>query len=125
MGARLVRDRIGELEWGFPEAKAGLRPVVGIEEHRQLLIRKLLEEVGEFLAAPASSINERFDEAADILAVLVAMLRLEDELQVHDGRQADCWNVIVYDAEIVTRARRKWQERGGFELGMVWEGTSI
>lgn len=110
MGARLVRDRIGELEhWSIPEAKAGLRPVADREEHRRLLVQKLLEEVGEFIVT--ETYQNAIEEAADVLEVLCSFL------EVYHGNGNPLRRVI-------DRLQAKYAERGGFEIGTAWEAMS-
>jgi len=108
MGAKLVRDRIGDIPWRDEASKAALRPVTDTEEYQRLLLMKLLEEAGELVAA--QTFPERLDETADILEVLCSML------YVFDARQ-DSLN------EIIEKMRQKHAERGGFEHGTAWEGT--
>ena len=109
MGTKLVRDRIGTLVWSIEEAKVGLRPVVSVDEHKRLLLMKLLEEAGELVAAQTP--EERLEEAADVLEVLCSIL------EVFDGKVSSI-------TDIVAMTRQKYTERGGFEIGTVWEGTA-
>jgi len=109
MGAKLVRDRIGDLAWSIEEAKVGLRPVASTDEHKRLLLMKLLEEVGELVAATTPL--ERLEEAADIFEVLCSILDVFD-------RQESSTKMFM------AMAKQKYTERGGFDIGTVWEGTA-
>lgn len=101
MGARLVRDHIGR---HVPEIRAQLRPVRGPEEHRELLHRKLLGEVGELIYAPP---HELVEELADVLEVLNAIATLAG----------------IKGAEVNRAAIKKRSDRGGFTGGIVWDTT--
>lgn len=112
MGAKLVRDRIGELSWRYEQAKAGLRPVRDRAEHLRLLRMKLLEEVGELVSAETE--NEQLDEIVDVFEVLLAWLQVAP---------AEPW-VGEHLAWLIAAADEKHAERGGFEVGTAWEGTA-
>lgn len=103
MGARLVRDRIGDLPWRYGDAKAALRPVRDMDEHIDLLHRKLLEEAGELMYA--TSREEMAGEAADLIEAITALCTLRG-----------------VDIEQVERVRlAKYSQRGGFDRGTVWD----
>lgn len=103
MGARLVRDYIGQIPWDREDLKQHLRPVRDDREHEALLRLKLEEEVAELLAARNKT--EMAEEIVDIYEVLDAFIDrhhiTRDELDI---RQQD-----------------KYQERGGFLTGLVLE----
>ena len=105
MGAKLVRDRIGDIEWVDGDSKRYLRPVKDSAEHDRLLTQKLLEEVGEFLATPTRN------EAADVLEAMLAILRRKHGFP-------------VTGTDICICALRKNRERGGFDGGLVWEPSA-
>lgn len=105
MGARLVRDRVGDVDWRFPEAKAGLRPVRDGEEHSWLLLQKLLEEVGEF--SVATTPEEIVAEGADVLEVILTWLELAGVAAPHTA--------------LTDAANAKREAVGGFTSGVVWE----
>jgi len=105
VGAKLVRDRIEELPWRAEQEKKYLRPVRGVAEHVRLLRRKILEEVGELISA--STPDEAVEEAADVMEAMAAYLSLTG----------------VVDTDVVNLIRdKKYNERGGFEQGIVYEG---
>lgn len=103
MGARLVRDYVGQIPWDREEMKQHLRPVHDDQEHKALLRLKLEEEVAELLAARSEA--EMVDELVDIYEVLEAFVD-----QHHISRE-----------DIAQRQANKYQERGGFLTGVVLE----
>lgn len=95
---RLIRD-------GISVTAVGTRSVADEDELDRLLRRKLLEEVAGFLEAPNE--QEAIEEAADVLEVLLTMLRRSD---------------VVDPLNAVTAVMRvKRHDRGGFLRGMVLE----
>lgn len=115
MGARLVRDRIGDVPWKVEEAKVGLRRVTSQKEHFALLRSKLLEEIGEFLIADNE--DDTITEAADVLQVMIDMIRLRGFSGDDEAGVAK----INLDAVITVRRLAKAKALGGFEYGTVWE----
>jgi predicted house-cleaning noncanonical NTP pyrophosphatase (MazG superfamily) len=115
MGIKLVRDRIHEVKWRHDKLKKYLRPTKDVVEHHQLLVQKLLEEVGEFLAA--SNQEERAQEAADVLEVLIAFL-----MQNHYARYNEEIDRAIVIASIMNAMNKKFNERGGFDEGAVYVG---
>jgi predicted house-cleaning noncanonical NTP pyrophosphatase (MazG superfamily) len=113
MGARLVRDHIGNVRWKVEEAKTLLRPVAHYQEHLSLLRSKLLEEVGEFLAAGTQ--GARINEAADVLQVLIDFIRM-NEPDPDDMSTSGEIRLVIIHAQSV-----KGEELGGFTHGVVWE----
>ena len=103
MGLELVRDNVANVPWRDEDQKRYLRPVVDFWEHRQLLVHKLLSEVGEFLAT--ANAKEILEEAADIYEVLMTFLNW------HGLTRADLDRVVT----------DKLVERGGFSKGLVYE----
>lgn len=103
MGARLVRHRIGDLEWKHPDAKAALRPVRDRAEHVALLRQKLLEECGELIVA--SEPSRITEELADVLEVLCGYAAVS----------GIAWEVVE------SACVAKLQARGGFTEGVVWD----
>ena len=89
---KLVRDRITDC--GEVGERLTYEPVADLDEHRDLLRRKLGEEVTEYLLDPSD------DELADVLAVVQALASI-------DGHPQRIWN----------RARDKAGDRGGFLRG--------
>lgn len=107
MGRKLVRDRVHEPPWRNESDKQFLRPVNGAEEHAPLLVQKLLEEVGEFLAvAGVEDPTFMIREAADVLQVMLTII----------GGEPD--DEIV--SQILDEMARKHEELGGFRLGTVY-----
>lgn len=102
MGRRLVRDRALE-NWVVPGAEHQVRPVHDVDEHRELLTLKLLEEMGEVITSRTRS--ETLKELADLFAVMQAYASIS-------GIE---WGEVM-DAVIHRRL-----ESGGFTRGMVWE----
>lgn len=121
MGARLVRDRIGDIPWKYgDDSKQGLRWVRGLNELNQLSLQKLLEECGEFLAAVANQeltegtdASDSIEEAADILEVLIARIRVIFATPYPSRKEILNQIIVALD--------EKHEERGGFEKGVVWE----
>ena len=110
MGAKLVRDRMGDIPWQDEEAKKYLRPVRNSSEHFNLLHLKLMEEVGELMIA--DSPHAMAEELGDIYEVLDAMVAFINELLDEDLAESNRVREIV---------RRKHQERGGFTEGLVFD----
>lgn len=109
MSGKLVRDRIGDIPWPDEASKQFLRPVRGGAEHDRLLMRKLPEELGEFLTA--ETFGESLSEAADVLEVMIAIIKRRHSDMRHD----DLAHAIA------SRARRRREEVGGFDVGTVFE----
>lgn len=96
---KLVRDRIPEMI-----KEAGKTPITRIlseEEMEEFLIQKLEEEVQEFKD------GRDYEELADILEVLDALVKLRGE--------------DLYSLERVKTDKKA--ERGGFEEGILLEGV--
>jgi predicted house-cleaning noncanonical NTP pyrophosphatase (MazG superfamily) len=106
VGAKLVRDRMGDIPWQDEGAKKYLRPVKDAIEHFNLLHLKLMEEVGELMIAESPSAMA--EELGDIYEVLDAMVAFVNE----DLGQPGSVREIV---------RRKHAERGGFTEGLVFD----
>ncbi len=117
MGAKLIRDKMLEIPWADESTKDMTRATHSWDEHMCLLIAKLLEEVGELVAifgpseitqraSKASALEETVDVIEACLGLLVVRFGLSraKALQVLQRRLAD-----------------KYDQRGGFEQGMVWE----
>lgn len=105
MTTKLIRDLVVGLSWQIEEAKRAVRPARNEAEIATLLDRKLLEEVGEFLAA--ADLAERIDEAADVLEVMCARLA---RMGVDDSL-----------TRIVAAAHGKRDVRGGFSQALVFD----
>lgn len=105
MGTKLVRDGIGEVPWVDEDAKRHLRRVKDSDEHIVKLIEKLLEEVGELVAAVEA--DDAIKELGDVYDVLDAM-------------------VVVMEAglEVASARKEKLDRMGGFTKGVVWDSTS-
>jgi predicted house-cleaning noncanonical NTP pyrophosphatase (MazG superfamily) len=107
MGAKLVRDRMGDIPWGDEDAKKYLRPVRDAEEHMALLIAKLLEEVGELQACDSAA--EAVEEIADLCEVIDGIVHLFVREMEHTEGQ-------------VRQVRTsKFAQRGGFLEGLVFD----
>lgn len=93
---KLVRDKIPE----YLDSKGILyeKRIAGEEEYKEELIKKLGEEVQEFLEAK----NE--EELADILEVIEALKKLSEFASVEEVRQ------------------KKLEEKGGFEKRIILKG---
>lgn len=104
MGVRLVRDHVAQVKDFFPPNFIELiRPVRNDAEHDRLLQQKLLEEVGELIAATCH--EEVLEEAVDIFEVLRAIIERAG-----------------YDLmTLLEVADEKREERGGFTKGFAWE----
>lgn len=93
---KLVRDHIPEIIEG--DGKWCLcRRVNGVDEHMVWLKEKIVEEAQEFIENPC------YEEAADMLEVVRAFCHL-NKLE---------WEVVV------STARSKHEERGGFDAGII------
>ena len=92
---KLVRDKIPEIiraDGKFPEVTCAMGSV-----YRELLGRKMSEELEEFMQSPTH------EEAADMMEVFRALIEFHD-----------------LDPDDVEQARKeKFEERGGFETGAV------
>ena len=93
---KLVRDKIPEIldKKGVPYEKSVALP----EEYKTELVKKLMEEVAEFLEAGAP------EELADVIEVIEALKRLPDY------------------ADVETLREQKKEERGGFDGRIILEG---
>jgi predicted house-cleaning noncanonical NTP pyrophosphatase (MazG superfamily) len=109
MGLRLVRDR------SRPRADVPWLTYVTGDDFDRALIRKLGEEVGEFLSA--SCYEEQLEEAADVNEVLLAILRRSS------SRPETPLDANEYHAAAIARTRQaKFRKNGGFEDGLVVDG---
>ncbi|HZO70040.1 MAG TPA: hypothetical protein VFB74_34020 [Kribbellaceae bacterium] len=101
---KLIRDNLADAPWEFlPEGKRFVRPINDRAEHLSLLRRKILEEAGELFEA--DSPNARAREAGDILQAL------EDYLSLS--------GTDIFEA--LEAKQRKYEQRGGFRKGTVWD----
>lgn len=96
---KLVRDHVGERLGG--EGTITYERVSDEEQHVALLRRKLVEETAEYLADPSVG------ELADVLEVVWSLSRVDLKCP---------WEVVTQ------RAKRKREERGGFDQGMLMVG---
>lgn len=107
MGGKLVRDRVGELDWSLTGpgegAKRALRPVKDVDEHIDYLHKKILEEAGELIMA--ASEEEVAEEAADLIEAVKALCAVRG----------------VHHFTVETRRLDKLAQRGGFTEGLVWD----
>lgn len=110
MGARLVRHRLGDIPWKNEEGKQQLRTSTDPVELNQLLLQKLLEETGEFVAA--AEFSEQATELADVLEAGISRLVISAAYQI--SRQ----DAIDY---VLNRLDDKYRTRGGFLQGLIWE----
>ncbi len=94
---KLVRDRIPEI---IEEAgKTHQTTIIDGEELRTAALKKLLEEVMEFVENPSA------EEAADIVEILHFILNREG----------------ITDAQVMTAVTVKRIECGGFDMGYLLE----
>ncbi len=93
---KLVRDKVPEIldEKGIACEKR----VASSEEYKAELLKKLNEEVGEFLKAGDA------EELADVLEVIEALKKLPDYITVQELRN------------------KKREERGGFDGRVILKG---
>jgi len=93
---KLVRDKIPKIldEKGVPYEKR----IASIEEYKEALIRKLNEEVGEFLTEKSPK------ELADVIEVIGALKKLTGFERVEELRV------------------KKFEARGGFEQRIILKG---
>ncbi len=115
---KLVRDRIGDVTWPDEANKRHLGQVdIGSVEYRQLLREKLFEEVGELADADrAGGKAAVIEELADVLEVLVALIR------VNGIRPDGLGTMRAYLEPAIVEAERKWLARGGFSGGRTYSG---
>ena len=96
---KLIRDKIPEIIEA--SGKSYDIRVADKKEHKELLVKKLQEEVSEYLEA------DNLEELADIMEVLYALA-----------------GSLGYSEEDLDNKRKdKREERGGFEAGLVLERT--
>ncbi len=98
--AKLVRDQIPQIIRSHGK-KPDIR-VADVDEYKELLRQKLLEEVDEFLT------SEDPQELADILEVLHAL----------------AGGLGLTREELETIRKAKARDRGGFKNRLVWSGNS-
>lgn len=91
---KLVRDRVGEL---LPHTQVEYTPIKSRRQVIRELRKKLVEEATEYLLDPT------LDELADVHEVVRALAELDLGVSL-DG--------------VITEARHKREERGGFQDGM-------
>lgn len=103
MVVKLVRDRMDQIPWTDETAKQHIRYAHDDQEHRNLLDKKLLEEVAELLTEVDR--DKRLAELADIVSVLKTYA-------IFNGYS---WNQVL-DAEA-----SKTERRGGFTGGLVYD----
>ena len=96
---KLVRDRIPEIIRATGKTPV-TRTVADVEERKRRLIDKLIEEVQEYKD------TGKVEELADLLEVLQALVEHVHDLKWEDVRELQ---------------GRKWEERGGFDAGIVLE----
>ncbi len=104
MTKKLVRDKVDAPPWQYEKAKVAFRLVHSDAEFLSLLERKLLEEVGELLAADTEA--DAIEEAGDVLEVMLTYL-------------ARCGDGSGDLSMVVNKMLAKRQGRGGFERGLV------
>ena len=100
---KLVRDKITEII-----KSNGENPIFKIlddEDYKIELERKLMEEYQEVLA---SSQDERIEELADMLEVMIALARLENKSL----------------EDIITVCDKKREKRGGFDNKIYLESVN-
>ena len=104
-----MRDRAADT-WRVPGASYQLRPVDNDTEHRQLLMQKLVEEVGEVITAQNNPDMDRWNgelvaELGDVLSVIKAIATV---------------NNITWQA-VGDASTARFIESGGFVEGVVWD----
>lgn len=92
---KLVRDRIPEIIKA--DGKECVTKVVPIEERAELLERKLMEEVNEYLE------DKNLEELADVMEVLFGLAK----------------NLGYSEDELIEKRNEKLEARGGFKEGIV------
>ncbi|SHH72134.1 Predicted house-cleaning noncanonical NTP pyrophosphatase, all-alpha NTP-PPase (MazG) superfamily [Clostridium collagenovorans DSM 3089] len=92
---KLVRDRIPEIIKA--DGKECVTKVVPIEERAELLERKLMEEVNEYLE------DKNLEELADVMEVLFGLAK----------------NLGYSEEELIEKRNEKLEARGGFKEGIV------
>lgn len=98
--SKLVRDKIPEI-MRLKQQASLVRTAASDEEYFYFLIKKLVEEVNEFIEACSSesSDNDPEDEVADILEVIDTICKFRD------------FNM----GNIQSKKTKKYMERGGFD----------
>ena len=94
---KLVRDRIPEIiqregkDFSFRQVKG--------DELRQVAMRKLREEVVEFIENPCA------EKAADVVEILEFI----------------CYRIGIHQRTVEAERNAKYVERGGFDMGLILE----
>jgi predicted house-cleaning noncanonical NTP pyrophosphatase (MazG superfamily) len=94
---KLVRDKIPQVIEADGK-KCEIR-VASKEEHYELLVKKLQEEVNEFIE------DKNLEELADVMEVVFGLAK----------------NLGYSEEELIRKREEKKEERGGFEDGVVLE----
>ena len=102
---KLVRDKIPNII--EKNGEQAITRILGDDEYRKQLYKKLLEETNEVIGSKDS--NETLEELADVLEVLKSIAELEN-------KNLD---------DIIEMAREKRLKRGGFEKRIFLEKTYI
>ena len=92
---KLVRDRIPEIIKA--DGKECVTKVVPKEERAELLERKLMEEVNQYLE------DKNLEELADVMEVLFGLAK----------------NLGYREEELIEKRNEKLEARGGFKEGIV------
>ena len=100
---KLVRDNIPDII--ASNGEEAVTSVLGDDEYKLELYKKLLEEANEVISSKSS--NETIEELADVLEILNA-------IAVLNGKKID---------DVVEVARQKRLKRGGFEKRIFLEKT--
>ncbi|MEG2411517.1 MAG: nucleoside triphosphate pyrophosphohydrolase [Clostridium sp.] len=96
---KLVRDKIPAIiEADGKQCDVVIAPK---EEMGDLLEKKLMEEVGEYIA------DKNLEELADVMEVLFGLAK----------------NLGYSEEELIEKRRVKFEERGGFMEGVVLKGV--
>lgn len=96
---KLVRDRIPDIIKAAGKTPV-IRKVADADELKRRLVDKLSEELQEYRE------SDNVEEIADILEVLQALVEHVHGMKWEDVRELQ---------------GRKWEERGGFDAGIVLE----
>ena len=99
---KLVRDKIPEIIKQNNEEP--ITRILNEEEYKKELEKKLQEELNEVLDALG---NDRIEELADMLEVMMALAKLE-------GKEL---------SDIIKTADKKREKRGGFQKRLYLEGV--
>ena len=118
---KLIRDNIIDIALSKWE-KLNYRIISSTQEKVAFLLSKLDEEFWEFKDAITQ--NEKIEEAGDVLEVLEALIKTDNNEGLYQAIQSDfidkCLKVEKLDINIIyTKKEEKKKEKWWFEKGII------